>query len=253
VKKRLSLMLFAVAPLLAAGSANAYQIFSGIDNNGNPIAQVSATNTLAAQSTFLSNLIGVGTENFELKSVGEIAPLTLNFGATSTATLSGAGSIDSNPEGGTNGAGRYSMPGGTKFWGVAAGPTGNFDIQFSQSMAAFGFIGIDIGDFSGTLQIQLFDARDNQVGLQNVPVADIRYADGSVLYYGLIAQNAAEEFSKVRFLTTSGADTFAFDNMTIGTKDQVQAPAPAPVPLPATLALVSASLLGLGLARRRRA
>jgi len=251
VKKPLGFILCAAAPLLAVGSANAYQIFSGIDNNGNPIAQVSATNTLAAQSTFLSNLIGVGTENFELKSVGEIAPLTLNFGASSTATLSGAGSIDSNPEGGTNGAGRYSMPGGTKFWGVAAGRAGNFDIQFSQSMAAFGFIGIDIGDFSGTLQIQLFDARDNQVGLQNVPAADIRYADGSVLYYGLIAQNAAEEFSKVRFLTTSGADTFAFDNMTIGTKDQVQAP--APVPLPATLALVSASFLGLGLARRHRA
>jgi len=253
VKKPLSLMLFAAAPLLAAGSANAYQIFSGIDNNGNPLAQVSATNTLAAQGIFLSKLVGVGTENFEAKSDGATAPLALNFGAAGIATLIGTGSIALNPLDGTNGAGRYSVPGGTKYWQAESGAAGSFDIQFGQSLAAFGFIGVDIGDFSGALQIQLFDAKNNQVGLQNVPSAPINVADGSVLFYGVIADNTAEEFNKVRFLTSGNSDQFAFDNMTIGTKDQVQAPAPAPVPLPATLALVSASLLGLGLARRRRA
>lgn len=248
MNKTLTSMAFAAA-LMAVGSAHAYVTFSGIDTNGNAGVQVAPTNTLAAQANFLSNLVGVGTENFESYTAGQNAAAVspISFGAAGNATISGGGVIGVNPAGGTNGVGRYSVPGGTKFWEVGAGAAGNFDISFSNAIAAFGFVGVDIGDFAGTLQVELLDAANAQVGLLNVPAAAQSVADGSILYFGIIAQNAAEEFSKVRFLTTTGTgDFFGFDSMTIGTKEQV-----VPVPTPATLALVGLGLIGLGVSRRR--
>jgi hypothetical protein len=47
-------------------------------------------NSDAAQIDFLSDLIGVGTEDFESNAAGTMAPLILNFGVD-TATLNGQG------------------------------------------------------------------------------------------------------------------------------------------------------------------
>lgn len=239
---------FASAAVIAAGSANAYSIFTGIDTNGNANAQVAPTNSSAAETNFKSNLVGVGTQTFESYAVGSDAAAIspISFGAAGSATMTGSGTVQANPVGGTNGVGRYSVPGGVRFWETDAG-SGNFDITFTNDLAAFGFYGIDLGDFAGTLQLQLFNDA-NLVSTQNVTTATAG-ADGSILYFGLIAGSAAEEFDRVRFVSTVGSgDYFAFDSFTIGTREQVQ----VPVPEPATLALAAAALIGLGMSRRRR-
>jgi len=239
--------LACAAALMAAGSANAYLVFSGIDTNGNANAQVAATNSTAAANSFMSNLVGVGTENFETRSGN--APLSLNFGAAGIATLTGSGSVATNAVGATNGFGRYSVPGGTRFWEVSAGGNNPFEVDFSNTLAAFGFYGIDMGDFQGTLALQLLNG-SNVVSTLAVPTAARNIADGSILYFGFIAESASEEFNKIRFLSTTGTgDVFGFDSFTIGTKEQVV----TTVPEPASLALVASALLGLGVMRRRRA
>lgn len=73
-----------------------------------------------------------------------------------------------------------------------------------------------------------------------------------MLFFGLIAQGAAEEFDSIRFRTTAGTgDVFAFDNMTIGTAEQVCTgpECGGSVPVPGTLALLGLGALGVGLRR----
>jgi hypothetical protein len=125
---------------------------------------------------------------------------------------------------------------------VQAGGGGNFQVDLSLSVAAFGFYGIDIGDYGGQLQLSLSNG-----DLLTVPntVGSNGSTDGSVLYFGIIAETAAEEFNSVSFLTTTGGgDVFAFDNFTIGSREQVT------VPEPGTLALMGLGIAGFGFARR---
>ena len=103
-------------------------------------------NAAAARAAFLSTLVsGVGTENFESYGAGVGAPLPVWFpGAGVVATLQGNGVIVEVPSGQTNGFGRYPTS-GTKFWESSD----VFNITFSAPIAAFGFYGVDIGDFRG--------------------------------------------------------------------------------------------------------
>ena len=59
----------------------------------------------------------------------------------------------------------------------------------------------------------------------NVPYTPT-LADGSVLYFGLITNNPAEQFTHIDFLSTGGygSETFGFDDMTIGSLEQVSIP-----------------------------
>ena len=245
--KYLTLALGATV-LLGTGNANAYQTFFGEDLNNSASTPLSSIpNASGAESSFLSQLSGVGTETFESQATGAGAPLALVFPGAGTATLSGGNGSVQAVTPGTASAGRYSIPSATssKFWEVSAGGGGNFTIDFTTSIAALGFYGIDIGDFGGQLTLSLSNGDSMTV---NNTVGSNGSTDGSVLYFGLIAQNPGEEFTSVSFNTTTGqGDVFAFDNFTIGAPGQVN-----PMPEPASMALLGIGLVGLGAMRRRK-
>lgn len=169
----------------------------------------------AARTAFLSGLGGVGTEDFESFMAGDTAPLAVQFGMAGTATIQGTGGILDVPAGTTNGFGRYAVS-GTKCWEA----TTSFSIDFSTPQAAFGFYGVDIGDFGGQVTVELNYTNGGSEVL--VIPNTINGNGGGILYFGLIIDDPMMTFDSVTFgNTAAGTDFFAFDDFTIGTIDQV--------------------------------
>jgi MYXO-CTERM domain-containing protein len=252
VKTKLLSTVVATALLGLSGTASAYMTFFDEDLNNSATVPLALTPySSAKEAQFKAQLTGVSTETFESQATGAIAPLTLNFGGSLTATLTGGGKVASVSPGTTNGFGRYSIPSASssKYWEVDAR---SFEINFSQAIAAFGFYGVDVGDFGGQVSIDFYNGTSliNSIDVPHTIVSTTS-TDGSVLFFGAIASNAAEEFTSVRFRTTYGSgDVFAFDNFTIGARDQVIPPT-NPTPIPGTLLLAGLGLAGLGAMRRR--
>ena len=233
-----------------AAPANAYQVFFGEDLNNSakaPLAAAPLAN--AAEQSFLSTLSGIGTETFESFRNGQSGSLSLSFPGAGAATLNGGnGSIAKVNTGKTNGFGRYGTS-GKQFWEVQAGGRGNFTVNFAAPVAAFGFYGIDIGDFGGQLVLELDDTQNTSLTVENT-IGRSGSTDGSVLFFGLVAEDASELFSQVIFRTSTGqGDVFAFDDMTVGSLEQVVEP--TAVPEPSIIGLLSVGLAGIGFTSRR--
>ena len=246
-----------IAALSAAGflalspAAQAYQVFMGEDLNNNPQVPLSSfVNASTAESAFLSNLVDVGTETFEGSALGTRNLLELAFPGAGIATLSGTGVVSRVAPGSTNGVGRYATS-GSQFWEVDAG--GRFSIAFSEKVAAFGFYGVDLGDFGGQLTLTLAGGTTQQLVVPNT-IGRSGSTDGSVLFFGLIAESIEEAFSSVSFAMSTGqGDVFAFDNMTVGGLAQLKPAEPTEsTPEPGAIAgLVALGAIGVGSRGRR--
>lgn len=212
-----------------------FTIFFGEDLNASATVPLANTpNATAAELAFKSGLNNISTENFEAKTTGATAPLALTFtgaGAPLTATLTGSGSVFAAAPGSTNGVGRYSVPSASssKWWEAQAGASFvNFVVTLAQDTAAFGFYGVDVGDFGGQLRVELRDGAGTTVQTFVVPntIGASGSTDGSVLFFGAFTSAPGEVFRSIHFSSTgSSADIFAFDQFTIAELAQVGPPA----------------------------
>ncbi len=234
-----------IVALLSAGSVSAsVQTFFGMDLNysGPPHTPLTSwPNASAARAEFLSRLVEFGTEDFEGFPIGPGSPLTLDFGTIGTATLTGNVGVYEGFA-----VGRYATS-GSKYLEAS---TESFSIAFSQPQMAFGFYGIDIGDFDGQVTVTTVDGTSityiipHPMGTNTVN-HNLDPEDSSVLFWGLIGSTAADEFTGLSFGNTKAdIDWFGFDDMTIGTQ------AHTPVPGAIVLGAIGAGLAGW--LRRRR-
>ncbi len=250
---RTFLALCVVLGITTASSATPLTFFGEDLGGGEKARLASHANADAARAEFLSHLIDVGTENFENFSNGSSVPLNILFPDAGTATINGNGQVNQVTNG-TNGFGRYAASGSKYF------ETGNlFSITFSQPVAAFGFYGVDIGDFNGQLTVTTSSGQVYNVG------NSVRSAGGGVLFFGIIDPD--DIFTSITFgNSAAGTDYFAFDDLTIGSlqqiRDSVGQDAPADTlsdtpsvghaPEPSAVLLFGTGLLGLAYWRRRR-
>jgi hypothetical protein len=217
--------------LFLASGAQAYTIFSGQDLGlWDDSRLTDYPNATAAQSDFLSNLIDVQVEDFESYSAGTTAPLILDFGVAGTATLAGTGVLTNLPTGSESG--RYPTS-GSKYWTSGW----SFSFEFNSPVSVFGFLGTDVGDALGSMIMTLYR---NGVGTDYFIDLDSLLPEptGSVVFWGII--DVENPFTKAVFANSLGnGDWFGFDDMTIGSPDQVRV-----VPEPSTLSLLGFGLLG---------
>jgi PEP-CTERM motif len=251
-----NLSLIAAATWLAGTAQAAPTVYFGENQGACTTPGIRATctvggNPLTARTSFLSQLIGVGTENFEgfANGAGQAAPLPILFAGsvgniTATVNSPGNSSVSngtSTPSfSDTEEFGRWNTaPGGGTHWYTAFD---SFSIDFDVAISAFGFYGTDVGDFAGQMTITL-TAEGGALTVLNVGNT-INGSNGSLLFWGFT--DLATKYTRITFgNTAAGFDGFGFDGMTIGDRAQV-------VPAPGSLALVGLGLTVLGAARRRR-
>ncbi len=239
--KRMESIAFCAALLagIATAQAVSHTIYFGEDDSSGAYPMSSHPNADQASLDFQDRLSGAGTENFESMSTGGFSSLSLDFGYA-TATLSGGGTIRSSSN-----VGRWATS-GSRYLESNCTPTSGFSVDFGQQTAAFGFYGTDFGDFDGQIVLTLSGGVTTQITVPN----SVPAGDGSCLFFGVVAEDSDSTFTSITFRSTVSNDFFGFDDMTIGTLQQV---VPSNVPEPLTMLALGGSLAGLGgYVRRRR-
>lgn len=241
VVMKLIVTLLLIAFFTGSSSASPTTYFGEDLSSGGVL--LSHPNADAAKASFYAQLLSTDTEDFESFSDGDNAPINVIFPSSGTAAIiSGTGEIE---DADAISAGRYPIS-GLNFWEASSGANA-FAIDFNQSQVAFGFYGIDIGDFQGQLTIEYTNGAVETV---NVPHT-VGAPSGSVLYFGFI--DIAKPFDRIEFSNTgSSADYFGFDDFTIGTREQVIPPGDPAIPEFPTIAIPMIAILGLAFIFQRR-
>lgn len=234
--KKLTSTILLVAAVAGFQTAHAVPI-TYFGENLTPGGVVSGA-PVTARNDFVNALTaGVSTEDFESYATGTGTPLNLTFTGglgTINATLNGAGGVSADP----NCCGRFATS-GSKFWEVGSGQ--GFSIDFGSEVAALGFYGTDIGDFSGQVTLGLTNGGTSVLDIPHTIGAN----NGSLLFFGVIETAG---FTSMTFSNTgSGSDFFGFDDLIVGDIAQV-----LPVPEPSILLLIATGLFGIGFVGRKR-
>jgi hypothetical protein len=233
--KTIACKLLSTALLLSALHSRAeVELYFGVDvspwphepgNWPNNVPRPASTpNSTQAAGSFLSRLVGVHTESFEAFAYDSV-PTNLTFG-TNVAVLS---SPANNPIRintvtdwgmGTDGGGEYPAAGTNWLELVADGTTSAwFTVTFNTPQSAFGFWGSDVEVH--TLRLVLVGTNGARTA---VPVS-IPVPQGSAGAYFLGVVDRANPFTAVEFQGTqdgvAGRDGWGFDDLTIGTPEQV--------------------------------
>ncbi len=215
--------VLAVGVLLLWGLAvpsSAQMTFMGEDLHNSSSTRIPATpNADSAQADWQSNIEGNSVEGFEGLQPGSGNGLNLTFSGSAGsigATLWSGGSLSivNRPTGAV--AGRYPTEGDQFLQADAA----DFRIDFDRPISAFSFKGVDIGDFSGALSLELTLDKGGTVVLPvGNTIGTSGNTDGSVLFFGFYETENA--YTSISFLNTDDSDIFAFDEMTIADIRQV--------------------------------
>ena len=242
-------LVFSVIFAVSTGAHTSPIIFFGEDINSSdnpstpqddPIRLLSMPNSTSAQSAFLSNLIGVTTEQFEGFSDGD-NPTTLTFGSD-TATLIGGPTIKTVTSGTFNGT--YPISGDNFLFHF--GPAGSFRIDFSSPQAAFGFFATDVGDGGAQLILDLVlsSGGTETINVPHTTGSPTVITSGSVFFFGLI--DTSNTFTSISFTNTNASqDGFGFDDMTIGRPENVA------ISEPSSIILLIAGVVGVFTVARR--
>lgn len=119
----------------------------------------------------------------------------------------------------------------------------DFTVNFDQAVGGFGFYGYDLGDYGGTVALELF-LNGEALSLIDIPFTQgiNGSTDGSAFYFGLLGNNN-QRFDQIKFrMNGVQGDQFAFDEMTVAKA----------VPEPGTiLALLGIGALGSTFLKRR--
>jgi len=216
-------------------------------------------NSLASSQTEAFNRApgggpGLGTTFFNLFSAGSGISLTASDTNASTESF-----VENNyNSGGNTWTGRFNTTGDPAM--LPAGPvsaSGWFEtnrrsvsIDFTSSVSAFGTFMTDVGDFDGSLMVEVFAAGGLLYSSALIPAAT-RSSNGGLAFFGY---TNTTQFNRVLFTVVQPAvpvgqfDFIGFDDFITGTL----AATGGTVPEPTSLALVGLSLALLGYSRRRK-